>query len=80
MGTNKTPNVANAIAAILDERGQSYAWLAKTAGISYKKLLRQVKHQKTPLALDQAFAIASALNMTVPELVHRAFMLEQVAA
>jgi hypothetical protein len=53
----------------LDQLERDYAWLSRRTGINYKTLLAQVKHEKSPLSLENAILIAKALGTTVPKIV-----------
>ena len=55
--------------AALHSDGRDYAWLSKTTGIRYKKILRVVKHEESPLMLNDAIVIAGALGVELPELI-----------
>ena len=47
---------------------RSYLWLARTTRTNYKSLLRQVKHETSPLRLDVAIAVAEALGIDIAAL------------
>lgn len=68
------PAVTAIQSAIRDDQ-RSYAWLAREAGVPYKRILAEVKHGTRPLSFDVALAAFSALNLDI-----RAFIGEAVAA
>ncbi|RLP70898.1 hypothetical protein D9V30_00230 [Mycetocola reblochoni] len=57
------------ICRLLEEQDRSVAWLARTTGISYKRLLAEVKHQSTRLSLVTTMAACEALGLTLPEII-----------
>lgn len=52
--------------------GRTYAWLARTTGIPYKRLLSEIKHGTKPLTLDVAVEAAGALECELPALLEAA--------
>lgn len=64
-------NSATAIGRIraeMNRQDRSYAWLARAADVPYKRLLAEVKHTTSPLALQTALAVAAALGITPADL------------
>ncbi len=56
---------AEVIEKLLRDRDRSFAWLARETGVPYKRLLREVKHQTTPLSFYHAALIADALDVNI---------------
>ncbi|MEA1264208.1 hypothetical protein MicroSTF_14285 [Microbacterium sp. STF-2] len=57
------------ITRLMEQQERSFAWLSRTTGIPYKRLLAEVKNQTTPMKLDTALAAAAALGAELPALV-----------
>jgi len=53
----------------LNEQERDYAWLARRAGLPYKRVLTELKHSRRPLSLETALAVGEALGLELPELV-----------
>lgn len=68
MGTNVTPGAV--IATLLEQNERDCAWLARKAGINYKRVLRQIKHRKTAISLLDAARYAEALGVELPVLLN----------
>ncbi|MFF3029113.1 MULTISPECIES: hypothetical protein [Actinomycetes] len=66
MGHSETA-VSN-ITSLMNQQDRSYAWLARNAGVPYKRLLAEVKHRTRPLALDTSIECAKALGADLPSL------------
>ena len=64
-----TTNTAANIRRILDEQDRSFAWLARHAGIPYKLVLKEIKHETKPLSLNSTLQYAEALEVSFIELV-----------
>ena len=58
----------NQIIRLKNEQDRSYAWLARNAGVPYKRLLAEVKHKTRPLSLETSLGCASALGADLPSL------------
>lgn len=65
-----TTTAAQTIRRSLKEKDRTFAWLARKAGLDYKRVLREIKHETKPIALDTALAVAPVLDMELPELVN----------
>lgn len=59
----------NNITRLMEQQERSIAWLSRSTGIPYKRLLSEVKHQTKPMSLDTALAAAAALGADLPALV-----------
>lgn len=68
---NSEPAVNNII-RLKNEQDRSYAWLARNAGVPYKRLLAEVKHGTRPLSLETSIGCARALGSDLPTLLHAA--------
>lgn len=67
MGNSETA-VSN-ITRLMEKQERSVAWLSRSTGIPYKRLLAEVKNQTRPMSLDTALAAAAALGADLPALV-----------
>ena len=67
MGNNES--AAAKVRRLLSEQDRSYAWLARTADVPYKRVLSEVKHESRPMSLDTAVVTSRALGVTLPVLV-----------
>jgi len=67
MGNSETA-VSN-ITRLMEQQERSIAWLSRSTGIPYKRLLAEVKNQTRPMSLDTALAAAAALGADLPALV-----------
>lgn len=65
---NKDELAAARLRGLLGERGWSIARLHRETGIPYKRLLAEVRHEKSKLSLNTAICSAEALGLTLPEL------------
>lgn len=52
--------------------GRTYLWLSRATGIPYKRLLSEIKHERSRLSLETALAVSEALDIELPELIGRA--------
>lgn len=52
--------------------GRTYTWLARETGLSYRRLLAEIKHGTKTLTLDVAVEAADALDCELPELLKAA--------
>lgn len=67
MGNSDT--AVTSINRLREQQGRSFAWLSRTTGIPYKRLLAEVKHKTRPVSLDTALQSAAALGTDLPNLV-----------
>lgn len=67
MGNSETA-VSN-ISRLMEQQERSIAWLSRSTGIPYKRLLAEVKNKTRPMSLDTAIAAATALGAQLPDLV-----------
>jgi hypothetical protein len=67
MGNSETA-VSN-ITRLMEKQERSIAWLSRSTGIPYKRLLAEVKNKTRPMSLDTALAAAAALGADLPALV-----------
>jgi DNA-binding phage protein len=70
MGISKA--AIDRIESALGEQERDYAWLARRAGLPYKRVLAEVKHERRPLTLETALAVSEALGIELPDLVAEA--------
>ena len=56
----------------LVEQERDYAWLSRVTGISYKRLLAEVKNGTSPMRLETAIAVADALGADLSSTLARA--------
>lgn len=70
MGNSETA-VTN-ITRLIEQQDRSIAWLSRTTGIPYKRLLAEVKNQTRPMSLDTALRAAEALGSELPALMAEA--------
>lgn len=56
----------------LAQQQRTYAWLARTSELPYKRVLAEVKHSTRPLSLDTAVACAGALGVDLPSITRAA--------
>lgn len=66
MGYSET--AVTKINRLRNEQDRSYAWLARNAGVPYKRLLAEVKHGTRPLSLETSIGCAQALGADLPSL------------
>lgn len=52
----------------LAQQKRTYRWLADETGISYKRILRAVKHDTSPLTYVETIQIAHVLGVSHDEL------------
>lgn len=61
------------VAAYLDglrqENQRSALWLARTAGVPYKRILAEIVHRSSPLKLDTAVAVGDALGAPLGDVI-----------
>lgn len=67
MGNSET--AVTKINRLIQEQDRSIAWLSRTTGIPYKRLLAEVYHRSRPMSLDTALASATALGADLPSLI-----------
>lgn len=58
---NRNEAVSN-IRRKLNEKDRTFAWLARTVQVPYKRVLAELKHESRPLTLELAIAAAVALG------------------
>ena len=58
----------NMINRLMEEQDRSVAWLSRTTGVPYKRLLVEVKHKTRPIALETSIRCAHALGSDLPSL------------
>lgn len=46
----------------LKRKDRTYAWLAREAGLPYKRVLAELKHETRPVTLETTLAAAEALG------------------
>lgn len=51
-----------------EEQSRSWAWVARTSGVPYKRVLAEVKHCTVPIKLDTAIAVSAALGTSLADL------------
>lgn len=66
MGNSET--AVNTINRLIQDQDRSIAWLSRTTGIPYKRLLAEVKNCTRPMSLDTAIRSAQALGSDLPSL------------
>lgn len=67
MGNSET--AVTKINRLIQEQDRSIAWLSRTTGIPYKRLLAEVHHRTRPMSLDTALKSAAALGADLPSLI-----------
>lgn len=77
MGT--TEAVLEEIRAELAEQGRNYSWLARAAGVPYKRLLAEIKHGSSKATLEVVCAASNALGIDIGAVLD-AVAAERVAA
>lgn len=65
----KSELAVSTITRLMDKQDRSFAWLSRTTGIPYKRVLAEVKNQTRPISLETALQSAEALNANLTELV-----------
>lgn len=56
----------------IQQQGRSYIWVARATNLPYKRILSEVKHERSRLSLETAVAIGEVLGVELPELIGRA--------
>lgn len=59
----------NNLRHIIINQDRTFAWLSRSTGIPYKRILAEVKNETRPLSLETAIASTSALGVALPEIV-----------
>ena len=62
---------ARSVAELLKENDRDCAWLSRTTGIPYKRVLAEVKHERAPMLAVNAVLYADTLGVEVPDLMPR---------
>lgn len=67
MGNSET--AVSTITRLMEKQDRSFAWLSRTTGIPYKRVLAEVKNKTRPISLETALQSAEALSADLTELV-----------
>lgn len=61
--------VAESLHKSMQGQARPATWVARAAGVPYKRVLAEVVHRTAPLKLDTAVAVAEALGVELPLLI-----------